>query len=95
MVIVLAAILATVGFIVLMRLLWLAKRPSAPTTVITIGFLFVFSRQLLEAYESTTGQLWLLLVAAVFALGGWLLRVYGQIDMPERFAARTTSGPRT
>jgi hypothetical protein len=39
MVIVLAAILATVGFIVLMRLLWLAKRPSAPTTVITIAAL--------------------------------------------------------
>ncbi len=37
MVILLAAILATVGFVVLTRLLWLAKRPSAPTTVITIA----------------------------------------------------------
>lgn len=34
MVIVLAAIMATVAFIVLMRLLWLTKRPSAPAAVI-------------------------------------------------------------
>jgi len=60
------------------------------TTVVTMAFLFVFSRQLLEAYDSTTGQLWLLLIAGIFALGGWLLHRYGQIDMPERFAARTT-----
>ena len=37
MVILLAAILATAGFIVLMRLLWLAKRPSAPATVVAIA----------------------------------------------------------
>lgn len=37
MVILLAAILATVGFIVLMRLLWLAKRPSASSTVIALA----------------------------------------------------------
>jgi hypothetical protein len=37
MVILLAAILATVGFIVLMRLLWLAKRPTASSTVIAVA----------------------------------------------------------
>jgi hypothetical protein len=37
MVILLAAILATVGFIVLMRALWLAKRPSVSSTVIGIA----------------------------------------------------------
>ena len=37
MIILLAAILATAGFIVLMRLLWLAKRPSAPATVIALA----------------------------------------------------------
>ena len=37
MVILLAAILATVGFIVLMRALWLAKRPSVPSTVIGVA----------------------------------------------------------
>ena len=39
LVILLAAILATVGFIVLMRLLWLAKRPSASATIITVATL--------------------------------------------------------
>ena len=39
MVILLAAILATVGFIVLMRLLWLTKRPSTSSTVILIAAL--------------------------------------------------------
>jgi hypothetical protein len=39
MVILLAAILATVGFIVLMRLLWLARRPSASSTVIAAAAL--------------------------------------------------------
>ncbi len=37
MVILLASILATVGFVVLMRLLWLAKRPSTSSTVITLA----------------------------------------------------------
>ena len=60
------------------------------TTAVTIAFLFVFSRQLLTAYDSLAGQLWLIVVAAVFALGGWLLSSYGQLQMPERFSARTT-----
>ncbi len=36
MVVLLAAILATVAFIVLVRLLWLTKRPSVPGTVIAV-----------------------------------------------------------
>lgn len=67
-----------------------SARIVVATTIITIAFLFVFSRQLLEAYDSLAGQLWLIVVAAVFALGGWLLATYGQIQMPERFSARTT-----
>ena len=39
MVILLAAILAIAGFIVLTRLLWLTRRPSMPTTVVTIAAL--------------------------------------------------------
>ena len=69
-----------------------SARIVVATTLVTIGFLFAFSRQLLEAYDSTTGQVWLVVVAGVFALGGWMLHSYGQIDMPERFAARTTKG---
>ena len=61
------------------------------TTLVTIGFLFAFSRRLLTAYDSVGGQLWLILVAAVFAAGGALLHRYGHIDMPERFSARTVS----
>ena len=71
-----------------------SARIVVATTLVTIGFLFAFSRQLLEAYDSTTGQVWLVVVAGVFALGGWMLHSYGQIDMPERFAARTTNGAR-
>lgn len=71
-----------------------SARIVVATTLVTIAFLFAFSRQLLEAYDSTTGQVWLVVVAGVFALGGWMLHSYGQIDMPERFAARTTTGPR-
>lgn len=69
-----------------------SARIVVATTLVTMAFLFAFSRQLLKAYDSTTGQLWLLLVAGVFALGGWMLHSYGQIDMPERFAARTNNG---
>ncbi len=69
-----------------------SARIVVATTLVTMAFLFAFSRQLLRAYDSTTGQLWLLLVAGVFALGGWMLHSYGQIDMPERFAARTANG---
>lgn len=69
-----------------------SARIVVATTLVTMAFLFAFSRQLLKAYDSTTGQLWLLLVAGVFGLGGWMLHSYGQIDMPERFAARTTNG---
>ena len=39
MVIVLAAIMAAVAFVVLMRLLWVSQRPSKSTTVITIAAL--------------------------------------------------------
>ncbi|MDW3220930.1 MAG: hypothetical protein R8F63_20190 [Acidimicrobiales bacterium] len=67
-----------------------SARIVVATSVATIGFLFVFSRQLLEAYDSLAGQLWLLVVAGVFALGGWLLSSYGQLEMPERFSARTS-----
>ena len=61
------------------------------TTMVTIAFLFVFSRQLLDAYETPAGQAWLLVVASVFATGGWMLQRYGQIDAPQRFSARTST----
>lgn len=58
------------------------------TTIVTTLIVYVFSRNLLEAYDTAAGQLWLLVVFAVFALGAWLLHSYGRLDMPERFRAR-------
>lgn len=65
-----------------------SARIVVATTAATMGFLFLFSRRLLEAYDSLAGQLWLLLVAAVFTGGACLLRFYGRVEMPERFSAR-------
>ena len=67
-----------------------SARIVVAVTVATMLFMFVFSRSLLEAYDSTAGQAWLAVVFGVFGLGGWLIRVYGRIEMPERFSARRT-----
>jgi tight adherence protein B len=58
------------------------------TTIVTIMFMFLFSRDLLSAYDTLGGQLWLIVVGGIFAMGGWLLRRYGEIEMPDRFTAR-------
>ena len=73
MVIVLAAIMASVAFVVLMRLLWLSKRPSASTTVIAGAALaLVVGLAILAA----TGRLhWLAAVGA--ALLPFLRRAVG------------------
>jgi hypothetical protein len=62
MIILLAAILATAGFIVLMRLLWLAKRPSASTTVVALAAISLIVGL---AILSATGRLhWIAAVGA-------------------------------
>lgn len=61
------------------------------TTIVTILFMFVFSRDLLSAYDTFAGQAWLVVVLSVFAIGAWMLKVYGTIEMPERFSARRTT----
>ena len=58
------------------------------TTIVTTLIVYLFSRNLLEAYDTAAGQAWLLVVFAVFGLGAWLLRTYGRLEMPERFRAR-------
>jgi len=50
--------------------------------------LTVFSRGYLEPYGSTTGQLWLVMVGALFALGVVLLDRMSHIELPERFSPR-------
>ena len=57
-------------------------------TVLTTVFMYLFSRPLLDVYDTPTGQLWLLVVLAIFGLGGWMLGHYSQVEMPERFSAR-------
>lgn len=61
------------------------------TTAGTIVFIYFASNNLLDAYSTAQGQLWLLLVIGVFGTGWWMLRQLAQFDMPERFSARRLS----
>ena len=51
--------------------------------------LALFSRDYLSPYDGAGGQLMLLVVGAIFALGGWLMAKMADLEMPERFRART------
>lgn len=55
----------------------------------TIGLLALLNREYLEVYASPSGQVVLLIVGGIFALGGWLLVRMAELDMPERFTARS------
>lgn len=57
-------------------------------TVFTIVFMYLFSRPLLDVYDTAAGQLWLVVVLGIFGLGGWMLSYYSEIEMPDRFSAR-------
>lgn len=54
----------------------------------TIVLLAVLNRPYLGAYDSAGGQLVLIIIASIFALGGWLLVHMAELDLPERFTAR-------
>lgn len=58
------------------------------TTIATGAFLFVFSPNLLEAYDTFVGQVWLVFVVGVFALSGALMRQLAATEYPGRFSAR-------
>ena len=58
----------------------------------TVGLLAVLNRDYLEPYHGPTGQLVLLVVGAIFALGAWLLDRMATIEAPERFTARRDAG---
>lgn len=64
-------------------------------TVFVVIFLFLFSRPLLDVYDTAVGQLWLALVLSIFVGGAWLMNHYSQIEMPERFSARHRDDHRT
>lgn len=65
-----------------------AARVIAGVVAATIAGLTLISRPYLDAYDSPTGQLVLLAVGAVFALGGWLLANMSELEIPERFTPR-------
>lgn len=67
-----------------------SARIVVATTVALVAFLFVFSRNLLNAYDTLEGQLWLLVVLAVFGAGLWMMRHLAKIETPARFSARRT-----
>ena len=58
------------------------------TTVATGLFLYVFSPNLLVAYDSFAGQAWLVVVLATFAAGLRLLASMATVTYPARFRAR-------
>lgn len=60
-------------------------------TGFTMVFLYLSAPSLLAAYDTLAGQVWLALVFAIFALGLWLMDIYSQIEMPQRFSARRHS----
>jgi len=61
------------------------------TTAATLMFLYLFAGHLLAPYDTTAGQLWLLVVACVLIGSGALLRHYSDVDVPDRFTLRTTT----
>lgn len=65
-----------------------SARMVTSTTLATILFIYISSNRLLDVYDTLGGQLWMIVVIAVFAAGFWLLKRFGEIDMPERFSAR-------
>jgi hypothetical protein len=57
----------------------------------TIALLAVLNRDYLAVYADPAGQVVLLFVGGIFALGGWLLVRMAELEMPERFSARTST----
>jgi len=57
----------------------------------TIALLTVLNRSYLVAYDSPGGQMVLLIVGTIFATGGWMLLHMSELDMPERFTARSAA----
>ncbi len=68
-----------------------SARIVVATTALTIALLWLFARNLLIAYDSLAGQLWMCVVASIFVIGGLALRSYSRFDMPQRFQARRRS----
>jgi tight adherence protein B len=54
----------------------------------TVALLTLLNREYLRAYDTAGGQVVLIFVAGIFAMGGWLLVRMAELDIPDRFNAR-------
>jgi tight adherence protein B len=54
----------------------------------TVALLTLLNREYLRAYDTAGGQVVLIFVAGIFAIGGWLLVRMAELDIPDRFTAR-------
>ncbi|HPU39915.1 MAG: type II secretion system F family protein [Microthrixaceae bacterium] len=69
-----------------------ATKVIVGVVIAAVVFLAVVNRSYLAVYDGFGGQVMLAIVGGIFALGGWLLSRMAEIDLPERFVART-GGP--
>lgn len=68
-----------------------SARIAVATTAATVVFLYLFARHLLEPYDTSTGQVWLVVVMAVFFGAGVMLSHFSRLEVPERFTLRRIS----
>jgi Flp pilus assembly protein TadB len=57
----------------------------------TVVMLAVTNREYLGVYDDPAGQIVLLMVGAIFAVGAWLLDRMADVELPERFNARSSN----
>lgn len=68
-----------------------ATKVIVGVVICAVLFLTLVNRDYLTVYDSPGGQLALAGVGAIFATGGWLLSRMAEIELPERFTARTAN----
>ncbi len=61
-------------------------------TLLTVAMIYFTSRDLLSVYDTAGGQLWLLAVFTLFIAALWMMNYFAQVQIPERFSARLTTG---
>lgn len=62
-------------------------------TLAVIMLLLVLARDLLAAYDTAAGQLWMVVVVAVFVSAGVLIHRYSKLTSPARFSLRRNVPP--
>jgi hypothetical protein len=66
-----------------------ATKVIVGVVIAAVVFLAIANRDYLAVYDSAGGQIMLAIVGGIFALGGWLLTRMADIELPERFTARS------